>query len=133
MPPEMTEVGEWLRKADHDRRMSEAGLAQTPPITDGAAFHCQQAAEKLLKAFLTWRAQEFERTHDLRSLIESCARHDTTFLEMQDAVEPLTAYAVRFRYPGPTDPSVDEVKAALAVVEELWRFVCSKLPHELQP
>ncbi len=81
MPPDLTEVSEWLRKADHDRRMADLGLAQSPAITDGAAFHCQQAAEKLLKAYLTWQTQDFERTHDLRSLIESCARHDPTFLD----------------------------------------------------
>ncbi|HSW43942.1 MAG TPA: HEPN domain-containing protein [Phycisphaerae bacterium] len=52
MQPELVEVKRWIEKADHDRRMAEAGLDQTPPITDGAAFHCQQAAEKLLK--LIW-------------------------------------------------------------------------------
>ena len=100
MPPDVAEVREWLRKADHDRRMAVAGLGAVPPITDGAAFHCQQAAEKLLKAYLTWKECAFEKAHDLRRLIDSCGHFDAGFSALQDSVEPLTAFAVRFRYPG---------------------------------
>lgn len=133
MPPELAEVREWLRKADNDRRMAKAGLLLVPPITEAAAFHCQQAVEKLLKAFLIWREEEFEKTHDLRSLIERCGSHDPAFLDHQDTVEPLTAYAIRFRYPGPEDPSTDEVSAALDVVEQVWDFVLARVPDEARP
>ena len=133
MPPELAEVREWLRKADNDRRMAEAALLQIPAITEAAAFHCQQAVEKLLKAFLTWREEEFEKTHDLRLLIERCGRHDPAFLDHQDTIEPLTGYAIRFRYPGPEDPSVEAVEAALAVVREVWDFVVARMPKEVRP
>ena len=39
----------WLRKAETDQRAAEALLKLKPPLCDAAAFHCQQAAEKLLK------------------------------------------------------------------------------------
>jgi HEPN domain-containing protein len=133
MPPEWTEVKEWLRKADHDRRMAEVALAQTPPITDGAAFHCQQAVEKLLKSFLVFQACGFEKIHDLRSLALECAAHDPEFGALEGAVAPLTAFAVRFRYPGLADPPVEEVRAALAVVEDVRRFVTGRLPPEVVP
>lgn len=97
MPPELLEVRRWLEKAEHDRLTAQAALAQSPPITDTAAFHCQQAVEKQLKAYLTWRERDFEKTHDLRALLEFCADDDPAFLEQRDEVEPLTAYAVRFR------------------------------------
>ncbi len=129
MPPELGEVREWLRKARHDRRMAEAGLAQAPPITDAAAFHCQQAAEKYLKAYLLHRGEPFEFIHDLEALMEQCTRLDPAWESLRDAVEPLTAYAVRFRYPGPADPSVEEVRSALRVVIELEQFVLSRLPQ----
>ncbi len=54
MSPETAEVKRWLEKADHDRRAAPLALAGEPPITDVAAFHCQQAVEKLLKAYLVW-------------------------------------------------------------------------------
>lgn len=34
------------------------------------AFHCQQAAEKYLKAFLTWHQVAFSKTHDLQELLD---------------------------------------------------------------
>jgi hypothetical protein len=46
-------VERWLRVAEPDRKMALARMAQDPPLLDGAAFHCQQAIEKLLKGFLT--------------------------------------------------------------------------------
>ena len=133
MPPELAEVRDWLRKAQQDRRLAEAGMAQAPPITDGAAFHCQQAVEKCLKAYLVHRGESFERIHDLEALIDQCARLETQWDQFRDRVESLTPYAVRFRYPGPADPSVQEVEEALAVVKTVWQFVLSHLPEEAKP
>ena len=133
MPPELREVQAWIEKADRDRRTAEAALAEHPPITDTAAFHAQQAAEKLLKAHLVFRELEFERIHDLEALAEHCAQCDATFLELKPKVAPLTAYAVRFRYPGPADPSVEEVRAALEVVDTVRQFVLDRLPAEVHP
>lgn len=133
MPPELAEVHEWLRKARQDRRMAEAGLAQTPPITDAAAFHCQQAAEKCIKAYLLHCRHAFERIHDLRALLDACVQLDPAWEQLRDTVEPLTAYAVRFRYPGVTDPSVPEVQTALAAVAAVEDFVTRRLPSAQEP
>jgi len=40
-------------KAQHDLRSARRLFSDEPPILDTVAFHCQQAAEKGLKAFLT--------------------------------------------------------------------------------
>ena len=37
----------WLHKAAGDLRGAEVDLAANPPLTEDAAFHCQQAAEKV--------------------------------------------------------------------------------------
>jgi HEPN domain-containing protein len=131
MPPELREVQAWVEKADRDRRTAEAALRQNPPITDTAAFHAQQVIEKLLKAYLVWRCVEFERIHDLEALLDACAASDPEFATLKPAVAPLTAYAVRFRYPGPAEPSVEQVRAALAVVNRVWEFVLSRLPADI--
>ena len=127
MPPEAAEIRRWLEKADHDRRAAKALLAQTPPITDAAAFHCQQAVEKLLKAYLSSRGAELEQTHDLRVLANICAEHNAAFETLRDSVAPLTAFAVRFRYPGPADPTVEKVHDAITVIDEVHRFVMDRL------
>lgn len=46
------EAGRWLAKADEDIAVAELALDHAPPLVDPAAFHCQQAAEKILKALL---------------------------------------------------------------------------------
>jgi HEPN domain-containing protein len=33
-----------------------------------ALFHCQQAAEKVLKAYLTWNGRTFPKTHSIGEL-----------------------------------------------------------------
>lgn len=133
MPPETVEVRRWVEKADHDRRMAELGLAQSPPLTEAAAFHAQQAVEKLLKAYLVCQRHEFERIQDLGMLAEQCAQHDPAFDTLREQVDPLTPYAVRFRYPGPIDPTVEEVQTAMTVVREVWAFVTDRLPPEARP
>jgi len=127
MPPQTPEAQRWLTKADNDRAGAEAAVDRRPPVTDVAAFHCQQSVEKMLKAFLTDRNEPFERTHDLIELLALCARHDPTFDSLRDQVGPLTPYAVRYRYPGPVDPTEDEVKVALLVVHRVRDFVVDRI------
>jgi len=133
MPPELANVRSWLIKADHDRRTAVAALAQAPPVTDTAAFHCQQAVEKLLKAYLVYHRMWFEKIHDLEALLAQCITRDASFAELYDRVEPLSAYAVRFRYSGPDDPTVEQARSALAVVEQVREFVGARLPPETLP
>jgi HEPN domain-containing protein len=133
MPPEFREVMRWVEKADHDQAGAEAAIERTPPVTDVAAFHCQQAVEKLLKAYLVYCEEPFEKTHDLVELTAICAQRDVEFETLKDQVRPLTPYAVRFRYPGPADPSVEEVKEALQVVAEVRKFVAGRLLPEVVP
>lgn len=56
-PPEEVKevlVGQWLAKAEQDMKAGEALLAIEPPYLYPACFHAQQAAEKYLKALLTF-------------------------------------------------------------------------------
>jgi HEPN domain-containing protein len=59
------EVLAWLRVARSDQRVARICIAVDPPARDVAAFHCQQAAEKLLKGFLVLASIDFGKTHDL--------------------------------------------------------------------
>jgi HEPN domain-containing protein len=58
----------WLRKADGDLRAARR-LADAPEDFETAAFHCQQAVEKYLKARLAAAGQAPPRTHDLTRLL----------------------------------------------------------------
>ncbi|GAB3289739.1 HEPN domain-containing protein [Hymenobacter humi] len=90
---------QWLRKADGDLRVAER-LADAPEDYDAVAFHCQQAAEKYLKARLAATGEDPPRTHDLLRLLQMLQQVESfTALEMTMA-KLLTPFGVAIRYPG---------------------------------
>ena len=50
-----------LDKAEHDLVTAQRVLEIEPMILDTACFHCQQAVEKCLRAYLAWKEQELEK------------------------------------------------------------------------
>jgi HEPN domain-containing protein len=134
MPPEAEVVREWLRIAGEDLRAATVDLRADPPLLADACFHCQQAIEKSLKAFLTHHKIAFMRSHDVGYLLMLCATMAPTFESWRQYAGRMTGYAVRFRYPMPgADPSEDESHNALRVACELYRFVLVQMPAEPQP
>jgi len=73
-PPEEVKrefVRQWLRKGADDLKVARHLLSAEPNLSYGAAFHAQQAAEKLLKAVLIWHQVEFAKTHDIGRILRS--------------------------------------------------------------
>lgn len=58
-------------------------------IVGDALFHCQQAIEKALKAFLTWHDEPFRKTHDLGELGTQCVTLDDTLTALLRRAAPL--------------------------------------------
>ncbi len=54
-------IKEWIHKAEHDLGMAELALENKPEYTDSICFHCQQAVEKYLKAYLVFLDVRFEK------------------------------------------------------------------------
>ena len=127
------EIRSWLDKALHDLRSAERLLAGPDPLCDAAGFHCQQVAEKALKAYLTLRDASFEKTHSLVALVAKCTEWDLTFEELRTAATTLTPYAVASRYPGDL-PNLTEAEAqeALTLARQVWDFVLHRIPSEVQ-
>ena len=59
------DAAQWFAKADEDIVMAEMALGRELPLVDPAAFHCQQATEKIIKALLVAAAVKAPRIHDL--------------------------------------------------------------------
>ena len=87
-----------LAKAQEDERAA-AALSGCDDIGNSIiGFHCQQAAEKLLKALLSARSVVFRHTHNLSALIEVLEQSGYVFPDQLREVEALTRFAVEFRY-----------------------------------
>lgn len=122
MPPRDEEVAEWLEKAREDLAAARRLLEPTPtPIPAPAAFHCQQCAEKALKAALVSQDVEFRKVHNLTYLMDLC--EEAKILETEDLreeVSRLAPFAVDERYPGARqDPPSEVVEELLGIAEDL--------------
>ena len=110
------EVSAWLARARQDLRAAEVDLRAEPPLLGDAAFHCQQAVEKALKALLARHSRPFRKTHDIGELAAACLEHEPSLESLLRRSAPLTEYAWRFRYPGEIfEPGRAEVDEALGI------------------
>ena len=118
------EIAAWLDRARLDLRAARIDLAAGPPLSGDAAFHCQQAVEKALKALLTHHDHPFRKTHDIGELAMACLEHEPALEGLLRSAAPLTEYAWRFRYPGDVfEPDFDEVVAALDIADRVVEAV----------
>jgi HEPN domain-containing protein len=110
------EIWQWLRKAEHDLMAAAQVLELDSPLTDISVYHCQQAAEKALKAYLVQQDISFGKTHDLDELVATCETQDPSFPDLAEAAAILTPYAVVFRYPtGQPDPPLSTAMQAIEI------------------
>lgn len=109
-------VREWIEKAEADlevaRRMA-AEAAASVRIREIVGFHCQQAAEKYLKALLTGYQIEFPKTHDIQALLQLVNAAGCPVTDSLGEAKWLTPFGVEIRYPGEAAEMLpdDEVKA----------------------
>lgn len=137
MPPEAsgaTETRAWLRKAAEDLAVGKVLLAAPEPLTSTGVFHAQQAAEKSLKAFLTWHDRPFRKTHNILEIGQACCEIDDSLESLARRAGPLTEYAWRFRYPGETEvPSLVETEEALGLARAVFEAILARIPEEARP
>jgi HEPN domain-containing protein len=131
-PALVIEVRAWLLKAQKDLATAEYELRADPPFADDIVFHSQQAAEKSLKAFLSWHRIPFRKTHNLVELGEACCRVDPGLEPPLRRAAPLTEYAWKYRYPGdPEEAGEEEAASALARAREVFDSVQDRLPPDV--
>lgn len=97
------EAAQWFAKADEDIWVAEMALGREPPLIDPAAFHCQQAAEKIIKGLLVATAIKVPRIHDLEALAALAAPVYPDLVPMLEDIAPASAWIARTRYPGLTE------------------------------
>jgi len=126
----------WMIKAWRDLEAARRVKDGQPPLLDVAVYHCQQAAEKAVKAFLVYHGKGYERTHDIEVLVDLASEVDPSFSSLADPADALTPYATRFRYPNATfaiEPQSAEFEEALQNAQTVYDFVLNRLPAETRP
>jgi HEPN domain-containing protein len=81
-------VRRWFAIANRDIRSAHACLNADPSIPETAAYHCQQAVEKLAKGLLVLAQVPFRKTHDLVALRDLVVAH---FPDLAESLDPTGA------------------------------------------
>jgi len=122
----MQEHKKWLKLVEDDIK-SAKGLLKIE-IFSTATYHCQQAAEKALKAYLAFEKHRIIKTHDLMKLILLCSNFDKTFDQLYDDAAHLNPFATKFRYPTEFDiPNLEDTRIAIKHAQKIVDHVLKKI------
>ena len=116
---------EWVRKAENDWRVVQIAIVDSKFFRDTICFHCQQSAEKYLKALLQESGAPVPRTHNLESLLEHLLAGHPSLQGTRRGLRFLTDFAVDSRYPG-TSAKKRQMESALRWAERI-RLECRAL------
>jgi HEPN domain-containing protein len=97
----------WIWKADRDFLLA---TQVSEMFSDIAAFHYQQAAEKYLKAYLSFHGVGLKKTHNIGTLTLLASQLDPAFVQLAGVadVDAITEFATIFRYPNEEDVDFPE-------------------------
>jgi HEPN domain-containing protein len=91
-------------------------MARDPELADDiVGLHAQQAAEKYLKAVLSFRSITYRRVHSITYLLGVLADHDVASPPRASELEAFTPWAPQARYDHDTDATLDR-EAAVELV-----------------
>jgi HEPN domain-containing protein len=98
-----------------------------PKETEISVFHCQQCAEKALKAYLVAHDADPPKIHDLPILCKMCTEIDGEFQSLMDISSDLNPYAVASRYPKQLVSDEAEGKLAIEKAQRIYDFCIAKI------
>ena len=113
---------DWLEAAADDLLAARILIEQSQCLGI-AGFHCQQAIEKALKAFLIDSAGMLVDGHNLTWLCKQAARYDRTFFQWLDETAEMNRLYIETRYPGDidlrlTDKRIQEIYTLARTITE---------------
>ncbi len=121
-------INGWIDKADHDLGPAKLFYIHIPQYFDTIAFHCQQAAEKYLKAVLVHFDIEFERSHNLIYLLDLLSAQLKISEQTYDKAILLNGFSVQIRYP---DKSIyltkEELETSVQLAQEFRHFAINTI------
>jgi len=130
MSGEIEMARQWLAKARNDLLSADNDLKAEETPFDAVCFHCQQAAEKLLKAYLVAKGKPYPISHDLLLILERILPMRPDAERLRDSLGILMPYAIEIRYPDIADmPSEQDRREARAAAEQVLIWFNDALPE----
>jgi HEPN domain-containing protein len=123
---------DWILMADNDLYASEILMKDEYPLNNIVAFHCQQAIEKYLKAYLIEKNVSLVKTHDLIKL--NGMINDMENLGIDEAkLLIINEVYTESRYPGEVGlmpngmPTNEEAIIFIEYAKEVKAIICKSL------
>ena len=128
-------VQDWLVKAASDLAVARLIEKEAEPeVRVNARYHCQQAAEKALKGFLTFFDQPVGKTHDIVALIKQAAKIEPPFQTWSIAGSILFAARRSIAIPEPLNHPTTKIMPKLWITPRLSsKQVLAYLPADVHP
>jgi HEPN domain-containing protein len=126
----MSEVdiaNEWLQIAysDYDSAKFLYDYKVPKPV-EIICYHCQQSAEKSLKAFICANDIDIPKTHEVKRICAQCAEIDESFTALFDDCEELEVYATETRYPIRIEIDSTHAERALKQAIRIYEFTSDR-------
>jgi len=117
----------WIAKAEADFEAAKTlFLSHKKGMPDLVCYHCQQSAEKYLKAYLTYRRIKYPKTHDLEKLLDLVVAFDPLADAIREANRFLNPYSITVRYPGDEVPR-SEAKQSLQMLNSIRKLLKDRI------
>ena len=129
----MSGSSRWIELALENEKMAE--LAYGEKLHNQVCFHCQQGAEKFLKAFLVEKQGKFPKVHSLLELLGLASRLDNSLNTLKNDCLYLDQFYVPTRYPDAPlgnlaqgAPDQADAKKAVDSFKQIKATITQKLP-----
>ncbi|MFW6311164.1 MAG: HEPN domain-containing protein [Nanoarchaeota archaeon] len=117
-------IKEWIYEANNDLGLAEFVIDNDGKYYDLVCFHCQQAAEKYLKAYIIYLRLHYEKVHDLKYLLNVIEKRREVPDKLKEYAELLNEYTIDSRYPDYWhDPTLDETKECIKAAQGFKSFI----------
>jgi HEPN domain-containing protein len=123
------QVEDWILLADKDLCAAEIIIKDEYPLTNIVAFHCQQAIEKYLKAYLIEKNIPLIKTHDLIKLNGMINEIENLYID-ENKLLIINEVYTESRYPGELGllpdgiPTNEEAKEFIEYAKEIKTIIC---------
>ena len=118
----------WIDKSERDIKSAKI-LKEHDCGNDVVAFHCQQAIEKILKAYLIVKGEGIVSGHSLLYLCKLAQGHDANYKKYLKDCGFANQYYIETRYSADSPLIVSDYEAdeCIKIAEEIYRYTIGEI------
>lgn len=122
---------DWLDRSEEDLLAAKI-LSENEDCYNSSAFHCQQAIEKALKAFILLKSNILVDGHNLMWLCRQATKYDRGFHQWFDESADLNQCYIETRYPADILNEINEkkIKNFYRMASEMFAYTSKEIDKE---